>query len=331
MSSFLTGHNHRLQIALNAITNGESFGGTPGAYSTIRTIKEGFSVEPQRAKEKSPELNMGIRWLHAGGVYFAWTIKVALSYEHREELLSLLFRAAVTTTGAAAPYSNTWTFGTLRQFGSIIGWYSTDDGETLVSETLGDCWATGGTLSIPSKGPLMLELSGIAKSHTLDDGEASLPTITETDHVLASHLTALTVGGVSGLHLTEATVKVSLPCSEDDGFDLAVGETDSLSWIGATEAREITADLAIRSTLAAKTLIGTLSGGIGDVVFTFNNGLTSTAEREFKITLADCEGTAAPFSMAVMGRLLSSLSLQATALNGSEATVVVKNSIKVTP
>jgi len=78
MSSFLTGHNHRLQIALNAITNGESFGGTPGAYSTIRTIKEGFSVEPQRAKEKSPELNMGIRWLHAGGVYFAWTIKVAL-------------------------------------------------------------------------------------------------------------------------------------------------------------------------------------------------------------------------------------------------------------
>lgn len=331
MSSFLTGHNHRIQVALNAITNGESFGGAPGAYSTIRVAKDGFSVEPQRAKEKSPELNMGIRYLHAGGVYYSWTIKVALSYEHREELLSLLFRAAVTTTGASAPFTNTWTFGTLRQFGSIIGWYTTDDGETIVSETLSDAWATGGTISIPTKGPLMLEISGIAKANTRDDEEATLPTITETDHVLASHLTALSVGGVSGLHLTEASIKVNLPSSEEEGFDLAVGATDALSWIGATESREITGDLAIRSTIAAKDLINDLGEAIGAVLFTFNNGKTSTAEREFSIALADCEGTAAPFSMAVMGRLLSSVSLQATALSGSEATVILKNSIEVTP
>jgi hypothetical protein len=326
---FHTGKHHRVEVATQTFASGDSFGGAALTAQCFRVASDGFSFEKMARREPIDELDPAVSQFIGHGSHYAWSLKCIMDWDERDNLMVMLMKDTPATSGTG-PYVHVLQLGIERYFGNVVGWYTTADEQTIISETLTDCWVTGGTLSIEANGALILELSGIAKGKTRDDSEASLPTITATTPITAEYITTLSMGGETDFRLANLNLAVNQPSTEDEGYGLAASGSGALDFIDINERREVTVDLSIRSN---ETVVSTMDPGteIAGPTVTFNNGEAGADEREFKIELGKCEVRKRPDAIATISRISQDVSLQATDQDGYDLQITMTNGNATVP
>ncbi len=318
-----SGKSHRVQVGCNAFASGDSFGGATGALQCFRPQDGGFSFERIAITEPIPELNASIEQILSAGFHFVWNLSFVMDWDYRGNCLVLIMKDTPAASGASVPYTNVFELSNLRYFGDITGWYTSADGQTLISDNLTDCWVSSARFSGTANGPLLVEMSGLCKGHTHDPAEGALPSITSTTPVQMKQVTAMTIAGEAAQRLASFNINITQPSTEAEGYSIASSGSLALDFIDIAGAREVTVDAEIRSNEVA---MAAVVAGVECDPFsiTFNNGLATTLERELKIETGKLMCMKAPTNYATGSRVITSGSFQSTSQDGFDLKVTTE-------
>ena len=320
--AYYIGQNAFVGIALNTITNNESFDGAPGAYTYFKIKPGGFSANTKVSKNIIDELDSDPIDFVTTGKSYGITINTYLSYSYREKFIKLFMGDDLTEAGAG-PYTHTFALADKIQFGAVKIIY-TDEVSTMssaVTETFTNFYVSGITFSGNIGGNVEMSISGGATTMTRTTGvDCSGFSIQETEPVHWTHLTP-TINGSSAYHLGKVGINLSNNLSEAE-FDHADTTPATLSWIGRSGQRSVKWSFDLRHDSTAYSLIGDTTSSItGTNTLVWNNGEAAGAEREISFTLGDSILDAQSRSLGAWGRETRSVSC--TAINSNEAVLAV--------
>lgn len=312
------GRNAAIGIAVNGDNSGITQGGTPGNYDFMPIRSFGYEV--RQAKNTEEELTVNQEHITDGGVYYTWTLEVLGSYSYREQLLQLIAGGDITTTNAG-PYDHDIAIDDELLFGSIKLEYTdqaANDNEVIL-ETFSDVVVNSLEITQDTEQALVMTVSGIAISMSRSNTEASLSTVQTNEPIPWDHLTP-SLNGATTYRLGALSLSINQPVSEGE-FDLAASTPKTMNVVTRAGMREVTGSMDIRMDDSAYSLIyssGVTNSWDSTNSFTWNNGEAAAAEREFKITLGDCELEDPGREINTLGReTLSGLAFRAFHASGT--------------
>lgn len=311
----------RVSVAGQTFAAGDSFDGAALTAQVFRPQEGGFTFEEVPQIEVIAELNAAQEQVIVGGSHWIWSLSFIVDWDERANAWVLTMKDTPATSGAG-PFVHVLELSNLRYFGEIVGWYATADGETYISETLGNCWSTSTRFSLAPNVGLICEMSGIASLYAHDDEEVALPSITATTPVQASQITTLTIAGETGFRLASLGLNLSQPSTEADGYSLAAADMGKLDYIDIEGQREVTLDTQLRSREAILTVVN-----VGDIVdgliLEFQNGLAAGLARALKFETGDLVIEKMPQSPATLSRIIQDVSSRALTQGGFDLKVTL--------
>jgi len=301
----ITGDGSALGIALNAVTAGEGWDGTPGTYDVIRVDEGGLSWDDKVGKKAAAIMRVNPAKYINGGRSVPWNIDAPMSYSLLEKLVYAML-GANTTTGASAPYSHAMTPADGLIFMSLKGWYfdPTKQANQICSTTLKNAVPDTLTISVKHGEEVRVKASGMCASATESEIEAAMPSISEHEFILHEHLTA-TVDGKTTIDLSEAEVSIEAGI-EDGNYKLGSPEILRITRGGSRLVKWGFTQLEKRGDALLASMTTDFTGTNS---FVFNNGLLGAAERELSIVLGASTVMGAPvdgrFSWSIATRKFS--------------------------
>ena len=327
---FHNGKSHRVEVSALTFAAGDSWDGAPMTAQCFRVSENGFTFEDVPQAEVISELNAEEEQMIIGGEHVIWSLSGNMDWDERDNVWLMALKDTPATTGASAPWTHEFILGNERYFGEIIGWHSTADGQTFISDTLDNCWCSSFRLTFEPNAGLMFEASGIAQTHVHDPAELALPSITATTPIKTGHITVLTLAGETDFRFGSFGLNINQPSTENEGYSAAAADSGELDYIDINAKREVTLDMQIRSREAVLTAIkaGTVVTGL---IMTFNNAGAGAAEKELKIETGDLYIEKMPQDPAMLSRIIQEVTARALSQSGFGLKVTLKNANSAIP
>lgn len=296
MSGYYVGQNVRAKVSINAadVSAGITFDGTPGTADVFKVTGSGFTWEPRNVKTIVEEIDVDPNDVVIGGLYYTITIESVLSYSYRENLFRLIACGAISTTGT---YDHAFAVEDFVLFGEAAVEYTDEAAQAneIIEEAFANFAVTAFSISESPEGYATLSVSGIATGLSRTKTQASLSTVQDTEVVSWSHFCP-TLNGTATYRVADIGFDWAAALTEGE-FDHACTTPATLSFVGRSGMRDLGWNFGLRMDTSAYDLIAdTTALWTSANSFVWNNGLSSTDEREISLIFGDAyiDSTSAP-------------------------------------
>lgn len=270
--------------AINAAGAG-TFGGADGTFTWLRPVAGAASISIGADLLTDPEVGRIPRQAPRSGDTCSGSNTFFLSFAYLENLFRLIFQGAITTTGAAVPYSHALAF---VENGEIYGghkyfWKDFEGG--LYEICAKDVIVTKLTLDLPTNAGTPTLVETWEGKSWVKTASPSAPTISSYDLARWTDISLFLDG--TNYKVRKITLDFDSPIGADDFGHVSANDGTRVSLI---RNGLMTVGLNLEKNMDSVDLgwITSPADGLGDFTDNYlliNNGGTSTALREIKICL----------------------------------------------
>jgi hypothetical protein len=303
------GDDVRVLLAINAAAAGITFDGVPGAYDCVKVNK--VTIEDRTGKEPIKDAGIFPSGVIYGAEFHTITVEKYLSYSYDEFVFQLYNGGAISTVGAAAPYTHTLALVQKLLNGSFAIEYIKQSGliNEVIKQTYANFVITAAEIKESPEGAAMLSYSGFSTAKVRIINQAALTAAETLQPVSWRNLqvvldgTATDVGEI-GIALAKSVVEGDVQHSATTPATQKYNaNTDKMS-VGYT-AEVIMSDAT--HILVAKTG----EPWTGANTFTWNNDVAAGGNCQIIFTLGDSELDSPSGVYGALGVQKQALSLKA--------------------
>lgn len=317
-NEWFVGTPSRIGITVNAAGATQSWGGTAQTLRYFKPMSGQLGATIGRQQTHLDALSVDPLSVSTGGRSWSGSFQLPLSYAYHEGLLRLILGGADTSAGDG-PYTHTLALADPILYGTLVYYYENYKG-TRTALTITNAVITQVTIEQTAQNRPTISVSWVGQKGTLTTPGAA-PSLVTPEFPDWDDCT-LTVGGEA---LIGRSFSLDIATGAEEG-DFGIGSADSpdVVFVGRSSARVVTltvdagADDVTEGWLIAGTAISTNS-------INWDNGATSTDNRDITITLSDLYPQPADSQKGTFGKLNHSLTF--LAVGATQLAVVTTNGI----